>query len=235
MLPTIPTIPSVPAIPGIPAVPSLPKLPSADGLKSKLPKLPTHPQAIFKLIVDDQDITKDISDRLSSLVLTDNRGFEADQLEIVLDDSDGKLALPPRGALLKLSIGWKEIGLIDKGSYTADEISHEGAPDIITIHARSAELSSGLTTQRERSFHGKTVGDIVRTIAMENELEFLISKSLDAMPVAHIDQTNESSAAFLTRMAQVNSMPASSSASAKPSECGNAIHTLPSAYACMEA
>lgn len=205
MLPTIPTIPSVPAIPGVPAVPAIP---SADGLKSKLPKLPQHPEAIFKLKVDGQDFTKDISSRLSSLVLTDNRGFEADTLEIVLDDSDGKMPLPPRGALLNLELGWKGTGLIEKGSYTADEITHEGVPDIITIHARSAELSGGLTTQRERSFHGKTVGDIVRTIAAENsdetsKLEAIISAQLDNLPIAHIDQTNESSAAFLTRMAKM--------------------------------
>lgn len=196
----LPTIPSVPAIPGVPAVPALP---SVDSLKSKLPKLPTHPQAIFKLIVDDQDITRDISGRLSSLTFTDNRGFEADQLDIVLDDSDGKLALPPRGALLKLSLGWKESGLIDKGSLTVDEVTHEGTPDIITLHARSAELSSGLTTQRERSFHAKTVGEIVRTIAAENELEVIISTQLDTLPIAHIDQTNESSAAFLTRLSSL--------------------------------
>lgn len=194
----LPTIPSVPAIPGVPAVPALP---TANSLKSKLPKLPTHPQAIYKLIVDEQDITQDISGRLSSLTLTDNRGFEADQLEIVLDDSDGKLALPARGALMKLGLGWKETGLIDKGSYTVDEVAHDGAPDIITIHARSAELSSGLTTQRERSFHQKALGDIVRTIAAENELQVIISSQLDTLTIAHIDQTNESSAAFLTRMA----------------------------------
>jgi len=195
-----PTIPSVPAIPGVPDVPADP---SSDSLKSKLPKLPEHPQAIFKLVVDDQDITTEISGRLSSLTLTDNRGFEADQLDIVLDDSDGKLALPPKGALLKLWLGWKGKELIEKGGYTADEIIHEGTPDTITIHARSAELSSGLTTQRERSFHGKTVGDIVRTIAAENELQAVISKEIGALPIAHIDQTNESSASFLTRLAHM--------------------------------
>lgn len=191
----------LPFIPTIPGIHTLPAIPSADSLKSKLSDITRHPQAIYKLIVDEQDITQDISGRLSTLTLTDNRGFEADQLEIVLDDSDGKLALPARGALLKLSLGWKDTGLIDKGSYTVDEVAHDGAPDIITIHARSAELSSGLTTQRERSFHQKTVGDIVRTIAAENELQVIISSQLDTLPIAHVDQTNESSAAFLTRMA----------------------------------
>ena len=38
-----------------------------------------------------------VAERLMSLSLTDNRGFEADQLTITLD-ADGQLQLPPRGA-----------------------------------------------------------------------------------------------------------------------------------------
>lgn len=196
----LPTIPAVPAIPGVPSVPAVP---DAASLKSKLPELPSHPKAVFTLSVDSVDITTDIADRLSTLTLTDNRGFEADQLDIVLDDSDGKLALPPRGAVLKLAIGWAGSGLVDKGTFTADEITHEGTPDTLTIHARSADLSSGLTTQRERSFHMKTVGEIVRAIAAENELEPLISAQLDSLHIDHIDQTHESSAAFLTRIGKM--------------------------------
>lgn len=161
----------------------------------------THPSPIFALTVDGEDITVKIADRLSTLTLTDNRGFEADQLDIVLDDGDGKLTLPPLGAVIRLSLGWKATGLVDKGSYTVDDIEHEGAPDILTIRARSADLRSGLTTQRERSFHGKKVGDIVRTIAAENDLDPVIAAQLDTIAIEHLDQTNETSANLLTRMA----------------------------------
>lgn len=161
----------------------------------------THPKPIFSLEADGQDITVKVADRLSSLTLTDNRGFEADQLDIVLDDSDGMLALPPLGAELRLALGWKATGLVDKGTYTVDEVSHDGAPDILTIRARSVDLRSGLSTKRERSFHELTVGDIVRTIAGENELKAEISAQLEAEVIEHLDQTNESSINLLTRMA----------------------------------
>lgn len=42
-----------------------------------------------------------------SLTLTDNRGFEADQLDLELDDADGKIVLPRRGAVITLALGWK--------------------------------------------------------------------------------------------------------------------------------
>lgn len=53
----------------------------------------------FMLTLDSKDITGNISDRLINLSLTDNRGFEADQLDIELDDSDGLVELPVRGAV----------------------------------------------------------------------------------------------------------------------------------------
>lgn len=160
-----------------------------------------HPSPAWSISVDGTDITRSISDRLSSLTLTDNRGFEADQLDLVLDDSDGSLDLPPRKAVIRLALGWAGEGIVDKGSYTVDEIEHAGTPDQLTIRARSADLDGGLMTQMERSFHGKTVSDIVCTVADECGLEPAVSPGLAGKVVDHIDQTNESSANLLTRLA----------------------------------
>ena len=160
-----------------------------------------HPTPRYSVQVDGTDITALIAGRLVSLTLTDNRGFEADQLDIVLNDADCKLRLPPRGALVRLAIGWEGSRLVDKGSYTVDEVDHAGAPDQLTIRARSADLRGGLSTQVERSFHAKTVNDIVCTIAGECDLEPLVAPNLAGKLVDHLDQTNESSANLLTRLA----------------------------------
>ena len=162
-----------------------------------------YQRPIYRIEVDGLNITRDVSGRLSSLTLTDNRGFDADQLDIVLDDSDGKLDLPPRGAELRVFIGWSDTGLVDKGSYTVDEVGHRGAPDTLTIRARSADLRAGLSTQHERSWHYTTLRDIVNTIAGENDLQPVIASVLAGQFIQHIDQTNESSASFLTRLAEM--------------------------------
>ena len=94
---------------------------------------------------DKKDISQLISTRLMSLTLTDSRGFEADLLEIQLNDADGMLSLPPRGAILSLGLGWKNEPLTYKGEYTVDEVEHTGAPDSLTIRARSADLRGALT------------------------------------------------------------------------------------------
>ncbi|MDI8752169.1 acetyl-CoA sensor PanZ family protein, partial [Salmonella enterica subsp. enterica serovar Montevideo] len=42
--------------------------------------------------------------------------------------------------------------------FTVDEIEHSGAPDRLTIRARSADFRETLNTRREKSWHQTTVG-----------------------------------------------------------------------------
>ena len=161
-----------------------------------------HPVPLYRVEVDGTDITPVLNGRLIDLSITDNRGFEADQVEVQIDDTDGRVDLPAKGVNLRVWIGWAHLGMIYKGSYTVDEIEHSGAPDVLSVRARSADLRTGLTTQRERSWHDLTLGGIVTTLASENGLEAAIDGTLAAQPIAHIDQTNESAVNLLTRLAR---------------------------------
>lgn len=158
----------------------------------------------FMLTLNSQDITSNFSDRLISLTMTDNRGFEADQLDIELDDTDGKVELPLRGAVLTLWLGWQGSALLNKGDFTVDEIEHRGAPDTLTIRARSADFRGTLNSRREESWHDTTLGELVSTIAKRNKLTASVADSLKKIPVPHIDQSQESDAVFLTRLADRN-------------------------------
>lgn len=158
----------------------------------------------YMLTLDGADITQNFSDRLIGLTMTDNRGFEADQLDIALDDTDGLVELPPRGASLTLWLGWQGSALVNKGSFTVDEIEHRGAPDTLTIRGRSADFRGSLNSRREQSWHDTTLGVIVETIAQRNKLTASVADSLKAITIPHIDQTQESDAAFLSRLAERN-------------------------------
>ncbi|WP_395490315.1 phage late control D family protein [Cedecea davisae] len=158
----------------------------------------------FMLRLENNDITQNISKRLISLTMTDNRGFEADQLDIELDDSDGLIELPLRGAVLALFLGWKGEALIGKGQFTVDEIEHRGAPDEVTIRARSADFRGSLNSRRETSYHDTTLGEIVATIAERNKLKPAVAYELQDIKIPHIDQAQESDAKFLTRLAERN-------------------------------
>ncbi|MFH2183454.1 phage late control D family protein [Citrobacter freundii] len=158
----------------------------------------------YMLTLDGADITQNFSDRLIGLTMTDNRGFEADQLDIALDDTDGLVELPPRGASLTLWLGWQGSALVNKGSFTVDEIEHRGAPDTLTIRGRSADFRGSLNSRREQSWHDTTLGVIVETIAQRNKLTASVADALKAIAIPHIDQTQESDAAFLSRLAERN-------------------------------
>lgn len=161
-----------------------------------------YPVPAFRLTVDGLDIAQLVSPRLMSLELTDNRGVEADQLSITLSDHDGLLSIPPKGAVLRLWLGWSDTGLVDKGTYTVDETEHTGAPDVLSIRARSADLRKGLKTKRERSWSNTTLGKVLGDIAIGNGLSATIAGALDGLPILQLDQANESDANLISRLGE---------------------------------
>lgn len=156
----------------------------------------------YTITVDGIDKSGGIKKRLMSLTLTDNRGFEADQLDIELDDSDGKLVLPRRGAKIAVALGWQGAALIDKGTFAVDEIEHSGLPDKLTIRARSADFREALNVRRDQSYHKTTIGGIIKIIAERNKLTPTLNKAMSDLAVDHIDQTNESDGNLITRLAK---------------------------------
>lgn len=155
----------------------------------------------FTLSVDGTDITGTVAERLISLALRDQRGLEADELSFELDDADGLLAIPPKGAEVRLAIGWPG-NLVDKGSFYVDTVRHTGPPDALAVSAKSADLGEKAKTAKERSFHDTTLGAILQTIAGDQGLTAVVSEDLAGVSVDHLDQTNESDAHLLTRLGQ---------------------------------
>ncbi|MCC7732732.1 phage late control D family protein [Klebsiella pneumoniae] len=157
---------------------------------------------VFNVLMGGKALTV-LDEKLISLELTDNRGFNADELTISVDDSQGDIALPPRGAELSVSLGWQGEPLIYKGIYIVDEVSHSGPPDRIDITARSADFRDEFNVKREVSWHDVTVERIVSAIAHRYKLKPIISEQLMNAEIDHADQTQESDMSFLTRMADI--------------------------------
>lgn len=105
---------------------------------------PSSRTPAWRLTINDRDVTASLSNRIISLSLVDYRGFEADTLNLSIDDTDGQMPLPTRGAKLTLALGWHGTPLIDKGSYVIDSVEHSGAPDTVTLSAKSADFRESL-------------------------------------------------------------------------------------------
>lgn len=157
--------------------------------------------ADFMLWIGSKDVTPNLRNRLISLTLTDNRGFEADMLNITLDDSDGLLQLPQRGTVVSLFLGWAG-QLHNKGDYTVDQVTHGGAPDVLTIGARSVDFRGELNKARDLSYHDATLGSIVTQIAQRCGLVLQMAEGFAGINIDHIDQTHETDPAFVTRLAK---------------------------------
>ena len=161
-----------------------------------------YPIPIWRVTLDGADLTERMKPRLLELTLTEERGGEADQLDVRIHDHDGRMAIPPRGALLRVAIGWTGQGLVDKGSFLVDEVEHSGTPDIISIRARSANLTQPMRTRVEKSWHDTTLGAVLNDIAGKHGLKTRIDAGLAAREVKHLDQTGESDVHLLTRLGQ---------------------------------
>ena len=170
-----------------------------------------------RVVVDGTDITPVLfgkvaqpggrppRNRLVSLSISEKRGEEADQLDLVIDDSDGAVAIPPDGARISVAIGWRAgtgvtLGLVDKGVFIVDEVSHGGPPDLLSVKARAVDFAGDLKVRREKGWHDTTLGDIVARVAARHGLKPACAATLAGETITAKAQSRESDLAFLRRL-----------------------------------
>lgn len=156
--------------------------------------------ADFRLTLDGVDLTPRFRPRLATLTLTEQRSDQADQLDLVLTDQDGQLAIPRTSAVITLELGWLGSPLISKGAFKVDEVEVAGSPDVISLTARSADFTSGFRRRREGSWRSTTLGAALRELAARQGLSPRIDATLAATPLQVLDQSQESDAALLRRL-----------------------------------
>lgn len=61
---------------------------------------------MWRVTVNGQDITARLAPQLVSLTITDNRTQDSDEVAVVIDEHDGRVALPSTGDPLTVAIGW---------------------------------------------------------------------------------------------------------------------------------
>lgn len=161
-----------------------------------------HLTPAAELTIDGKRFGTQAMSRIISISLTDKRGFEADELTIELDDHDGTIAIPKTGSKITLKLGYQETGLVEKGEYLVSEFTASGSPNRLSITARAADLAEALAEQVEKSWHKQTLYQIIEAIAKKHKYEYIISKDYQNQKIEHIDQTNESDASFMSRLAE---------------------------------
>ena len=89
----------------------------------------------WRILIDGQDRSEAFRARLLSLTITDESGYYSDTVSVRLDDRDGRIVLPRLGVEMVVQLGYEEIGRVEMGRYTVDEIELSGPPDTLFVRA----------------------------------------------------------------------------------------------------
>ncbi len=142
-----------------------------------------------------------IEGRLVSIEITDQPGVVSDDLRLVIDNQDNRIEPPRRGVQLRVALGFEETGLIDRGSFTVDWTRTAGPVRTLEIRAAAIDLRTAAKAPKTREWKDTTLGQIVKTIATENDLKPRVATELAKIAYEHLSQTGESDLHFLTRLA----------------------------------
>jgi hypothetical protein len=158
--------------------------------------------AISLTLEDGTDLADKVRPRLLSLRLSEKREDDADEIDLMLQNTDGALAIPRTGVRLALALGWESgadvpLGLVDKGRFTIDEIELSGPPDTIAIKGRSADLTGALRKRETRSWRNTTLGTVLGEIASRHGRTARIAADLAARAIEVIEQEGKSDMAFV--------------------------------------
>ena len=157
-------------------------------------------QPAFRIVADGADITPLVSDRLLDLQLTDKPGLESDTFELTIDDRDGAVSLPRRGAALEVFLGYSGAPLVRMGRYVVDTLSFSGAPDTLVIRGKSGDMRGQGKTSRSSAWENASLASIVAELAARNGWR----AACDVQTlIARAEQIRESDFHFITRLARL--------------------------------
>jgi uncharacterized protein len=137
---------------------------------------------------------------LLSITVTDNEGKKSDSCELELDARE-YIPSPGKGSKLRVWLGFAETGVNYMGTFLIDSWTKKGRPKIMTVSAKAAGLTTDIKAPKSRSYHEKSVGDIVNQIAGKHGLSAVVAGEIGSIKPGHLDQSNESDLNFLTRLA----------------------------------
>jgi len=161
------------------------------------------PKPVVKLLYNKQDLSKPINKYLVELAYLDRTEVESDEIEIVLDDSEGIWSnswYPEKGAKLVLDIGY--VGqMTPAGEFEIDEVTfnYSARGRKVSIKALSAIVSQPLRTPRKEAYENITLKKLADTVAARAHLT--VSGKIANVNLGRITQFNETDLAFLRRIA----------------------------------
>ncbi|MBI1649888.1 phage late control D family protein [Hyphomicrobium sulfonivorans] len=121
-------------------------------------------RAIYMVSIAGQNISSRIAPMLISLRIVDNEGTHSDTAEIVLDDSNGMIALPRDGDPMIVALGWEGGGLAEVFVGTVDEVRSNGSRGggrELHISGKGMDTKGKCKEGQQMHADNATVGDVL--------------------------------------------------------------------------
>ncbi|MGO8738646.1 phage late control D family protein [Rhodoblastus sp.] len=159
---------------------------------------------IIQIFLDGQDISSRFAGRIVSGEIHETDGEKTDELRLTISNYDGMLAKPAKGAIVDVSLGWVETGVVKAGQFKVLETTKVGEIAAFHVTAHAAQLDNSLKTQKFRSFAPpKTYGQVFQQIASDNNLSAAVHPSIAQIQIdAILAQHGESDMHFGMRIAR---------------------------------
>ncbi|WP_432719836.1 contractile injection system protein, VgrG/Pvc8 family [Jeongeupia wiesaeckerbachi] len=168
------------------------------------PQAPTSvavPHPVFVLTYGKKNITEDITPYVLSVTYTDYLAGQSDELEVELEDTDGRWAnqwYPGKGDTLSLKIGYDQVPLLPCGAFEVDEIEFARPPSTVSIRALSTGINKPVRTPGNHGYENTSLAAIASRVAKRNRLT-LVGKIRD-IRIDRVTQYQEHDVGFLTRL-----------------------------------
>ena len=153
-------------------------------------------RAIFMVTVAGTNITAPLLPILHSLTVTDNVGTHSDTANLDIDDTDGRIVLPQKGAPVIIALGWEGGGVRVVFTGTVDEVKSSGSCGSgrkLAITAKGMDTTQKPKQNQQRHFDNKTIGDILSEAGKSAGVTNIqVDPSLANIKRVYVDMRDES-------------------------------------------
>lgn len=158
---------------------------------------------MIMITVDGQEVAGAFYSRLIKAVERDEAGQKSDQLTIDLDDAGNQIAKPREKAKIDLWLGYKETGLVRRGSYELQTFTRkwDDNGDIVTIQASAADLKTKLKGAGREHFENTTLGEVFERVAKRNGMTASVDAELAKTEIKYRARVDASDIDFITTLA----------------------------------
>ncbi|HEY6394502.1 MAG TPA: hypothetical protein VIX12_03725 [Candidatus Binataceae bacterium] len=150
------------------------------------------------------NITGDVSQMVTEITYVDRLGDACGELEIELDDHDGRWQgswYPSLGDRANLLIGYHGEELLPCGDFQVDELELAGPPDRFRMRCLAAYVTPALRTENSAGYENLTLLQIAAVIAGKYGLTLMSATGVEDLSFTRVTQKQETDLGFLKRLA----------------------------------